>query len=79
VRVRLFGCLRRFGLFAYGVGLSLVFCQADCFACGALVLVVTLAALASPCFLIGLVRFGFGCLPTVLAFPCIVIGLLFHF
>jgi hypothetical protein len=41
--------------------------------CGALV--VVLAALAFPCFVIGLVRFVFGCLPTALAFPCFVSGL----
>jgi hypothetical protein len=44
-----------------------------CFACGALV--VALTVLAFSCIFIGLVRFVFGCLPTALAFPCILIGL----
>ena len=34
------------------------------------------AVLAFPCFVIGVVRFVFGCLPTALAFPCFLIGLL---
>jgi hypothetical protein len=32
--------------------------------------------LAFPYIVIGLVRFVFGCLPTALAFPCFLIGLL---
>jgi hypothetical protein len=32
--------------------------------------------LAFPRFVIGLVRFAFGCFPTALASPCVLIGLL---